>query len=180
MPRERQRPAKPIDPTHHPAGWLHSVPLPDAREGGDSTWELWQEASRQLEEAFAPTQPSDLAPLSVGTGTMEAAPASNLPLTVDVLMVVARRNNRVCPRPPLWTRLYHALDGGSYVDLPPPPVERSLWKKLSDLQKRLHLREYIEWTARHDKLPVISRFLQELAEEDWLHMGEAEAGTSLR
>jgi hypothetical protein len=175
MFRPRHRPAKP-----HPvddrevATWLDSLPVPEAREGGESTWALWHEAARQLDEAFAPTEPSMPAPLSAGAGTTDrnAAGSRGAPLTVDVLMVVARRNNRVCPRPAVWTRLYQALGGSRYVDLAPPPVEHWIWTKLSHLQKRLRFREHIEWAGQHGKLERLATLMESLAESDWLHMGE--------
>jgi hypothetical protein len=175
MPRHRPRPAKPIPNDHYIPTWLDSLPVPEVREGGESTWDLWHEAARQLDAAFAPTQPSDLAPLSVGTATADAPPAvsGRVPLTADALMVIARRNNRVCPQPPLWMQLHHVLEGSGYADLPPPPVERWIWSKLSDLQKRLRLREYIEWAERHGKLPLVKKFIEDLAEADWVHMGDA-------
>lgn len=166
--------AKPPGNEQYTATWLDSLPAPEVREGGESTWELWHEAERQLDAAFAPTEPSGHAPLSVGTGADAARvgrTAAN-ELSADTLMVVARWNNRVCPRPELWTELYHRLGGTSYVDLPPPPVDRWIWTKLSALQKRLCLRETIEWAERHGKLPQVAKFMESLAEVDWLHMGE--------
>jgi hypothetical protein len=175
MFRPRHRPAKP-DPVdrRETAPWPDSLPLAEAREGGESTWALWHEATHQLNRAFAPTEPSMPAPLSTGTLTKnaDAVGSSGAPLTADTYMVIARRNNRVCPQPALWTRLYHLLEGSGYVDLPPPPVEPWIWTKLSHLQKRLRFREHIEWAERHGKLEQVARFTAALAESDWLHMGE--------
>jgi hypothetical protein len=174
MFRPRHRPSKPAPPIHREvATWLNSLPVPEAREGGDSTWALWHEASRKLDEAFAETQPSAAAPLSADLGTDEspASPRQGA-LTADALMVVARRNNRVCPRPEHWLQLYHQLEGSGYVDLEPPPVGPWLWNKLSDLQKRLRFREHVEWAERHGKLEPVARFMAGLAEADWLHMGD--------
>lgn len=160
---------------HYPATWLDSLPVPEVKEGGESTWELWHEAERQLDAAFAPTEPSGHAPLSVGTATGQQQVARSDPggLTADALMVLARWNNRVCPQPGLWTQLYRALGGPDYVDLPPPPVDRWIWTKLSSLQKRLCLRETIEWAERHGKLPQVKKFMESLSEADWVHMGDS-------
>jgi hypothetical protein len=176
MFRPRHRPAKP-DPVdrRETATWPDSMPVPEAREGGESTWALWHEATHQLNQAFAPTEPSMPAPLSAGTlpKGADAAESSGAATTADALMVIARRNNRVCPRPALWTRLYRVLEGSGYVDLPPPPVEPWIWTKLSHLQKRLRFREHIEWAEQHGKLEQVARFAAGLAESDWLHIGEA-------
>jgi hypothetical protein len=164
---------RPPPPQHYPATWLDSLPLPEVKEGGESTWELWHEAARELEAAFAPTEPSAPAPLAASTRAAERPPARTPgPLGADTLMVVARRNNRVCPQPASWTQLYHALGGAGADDLPPPPVERWLWTKLSSLQKRLFFREYIEWAERHGKLGRVADFMDGLVESEWLHMGE--------
>lgn len=174
MRRNPNRPAKPVADDFHKATWLHSLPLPEVHEGGESSWELWHEAARQLETAFAPTQPSEPAPLSTGTPRGPAAREGGdvAPLSADALMLLARRYNRVCPRPLAWLQLYEAIDGSDYVDLPRPPVDPWLWGKLSDLQKRLRFRECIHWAEQHGKLPQVSRFMEQLAEADWLHMGE--------
>jgi hypothetical protein len=38
--------------------------------------------------------------------------------------------------------------------------------------KMLRLAEHIEWAAQHGALESVSRFLRELHEEDWFHIGE--------
>ena len=175
MARFRPGPSRPSSDRPSTSGWssaeddtwLLPLPVPDAREGGESTWALWHEAARELEEAFAPTQPSDQVPLST------AAPPREVPheahrLSSEGLMTIARRNNRVCPRPAAWHALYAQLEGERYVDLEPPPI--AIWTKLSDLQKRVRFKATIEWAERHGKLDVVAGFILELPEDDWLHM----------
>lgn len=152
--------------------WLTPLPVPDVREGGESTWEQWHEAARELDQAFAQTLPSEVAPLSSDSGSPEQPAHAAGPLTADALIAAARRHNRVCPQPPQWTRLYRLLQGDRYVDLPPPPVERGTWRQQSNLQKRLRFQEYVEWAERHGKLAHVEWFIDTLAEADWLHMGE--------
>lgn len=151
--------------------WLIPLPVPEAREGGESTWALWHEAERQLDEAFAPTLPPEQAP--VAPAVRKAEPSGPLPghETADDLMVIARRNNRVCPNPAQWSRLYQLLEGDRFIDLQPPPVDQWIWGKLSHLQKRMRFREHIEWAERHGRLGVVAGFVHSLAEADWLHMG---------
>jgi hypothetical protein len=153
--------------------WLNPLPAPEVEEGGESMLEAWHEAEREFDEAFAPTEPSAQAPLSVDTQDWRrAVPAREAGApSADALMLVARRNNRVCPQPRQWARLYQLLQGDHYPDLAPPPLERQLWSRLSSLQKRLALREQIEWADRRGKLAEIARFFQELDEGDWVHMG---------
>ena len=163
-PEERHAPSQPWD--WEKDTWLTPLPVPEAREGGQSTWDAWHEAARELDQAFAPTMPSEPAPLA------QPREAVQPPLSAEALMVEARRNNRVCPLPLPWSELYGLLEGSRYVDLPPPPVEQGIWRQLSDLQKRLRFREYVEWAERHRRLAEMQRFMHGLAEADWLHMGE--------
>jgi hypothetical protein len=153
------------------------LPLPDVTESGDSAWLLWEEASRKLEEAFAPTQPSDLSQLTTAwSGPRQGAEpstVSTLPCTVETLMERARRNNRCCPRPDAWRRLYLALGGRERSDLPPPPLHGQIWTVRSDLQKRLFFRDYLEWADRNGQMAQVVRFMDSLAESDWRHMGES-------
>lgn len=166
MPPKSDRKPEPRDDD----AWLMPIPVPDAREGGESTWALWHEAALQLDAAFAPTQPSGAMPLS------PAAPHSETPSrgqgwTADTVIALARKRNRVCPRPSAWTALYALLEGERYVDLQPPPVEPWIWSKLSALQKRMRLREHIEWAERHGRVEEVGNFLDQLPEDDWIYMG---------
>jgi hypothetical protein len=157
--------------------WVSRLPAPDAQEGGESAWQLWQEASLRLDLAFAPTEPSDLVALtSTGGGIPEVLPieARSHLLNANALMVIARRNNRVCPRAPHWSALYDLLEGERHKDLLAPPVQPWLWVHLSGLQKRLRFREHVEWAERHGRLGVVARFMGGLQEGDWVHMGESD------
>ncbi|MGV3570620.1 MAG: hypothetical protein ACO1PB_08470 [Ramlibacter sp.] len=152
--------------------WLQPLPAPDVREGGESTWEAWQEESRRMDLAFAETQPSDVMPLGADPATQPPAHRRGAPWAADDLLALARHDNRVCPRPFLWSALYVLLEGDRFADLRPPPVQAWEWAALSNLQRRLHLRDYIQWADRHAKLDVMGRFLASLTEPDWVHMGE--------
>ena len=154
--------------------WAPAMPLPEASEGGDSVWELWHDASRRLDLAFAPTEPSGLGQLNTTSGVGEAVATEERPrfLTVHSLMVVARRNNRVCPHPSHWIQLYELLGGEQDPNLPAPPLQPWLWPQLSGLQKRLRFREHVEWAERHGCLNRVAGFMNGLGEADWVHMGD--------
>lgn len=150
--------------------WLLPLPQPEVKEGGESGWALWHEAEREIDAAFGPTLPSDAMPLApLAPPPQERTEQGRL--SADELMVQARWRNRVCPKPAHWTDLYIRLGGRSSMDLPPPPVDW-MWGKLSAIQKRLFFREYLEWAERHHQLAEVALFMAQLAEEDWLHMGD--------
>ena len=74
-------------------------------------------------------------------------------------------------------RVGQALGAGPWLagrpaDLRPPPVQPWMWATLSNLQRRLHFREHIEWADRHGKLEVLANYVASFAEPDWVHMGE--------
>jgi hypothetical protein len=151
--------------------WLHSMPVPDAREGGESTWEAWEEESLRMDLAFAPTQPSENLPLADARGARAMQPRTGR-WTIEDVLLLARRNNRVCPRPALWAGLYLLLEGDRYADLQPPPTQPWIWNKLSSLQRRMSFREHVEWAERHGKLEEAARYLDSVSEADWVHIGE--------
>lgn len=157
------------------AHWPYTMPRPDVHEGGASLWEAWEQAVRETTHAFAPTQPSQAAPLAESARLPPAPPdlSTLRPLTAEAVMTAARYNNRVCPLPGPWSALYATLGGRRCEGLPPPPVEAALWAGLSPLHKRLHFRGTIVWAARHWRLKPLALFMSGLVESDWLHMGES-------
>jgi hypothetical protein len=150
--------------------WLRSVSTSEVREGGESLWEAWQDESRRMDLGFAQTQPSDLAPLTSESFSATPQPQSpGGPWTVDDVLALAGRNNRVCPRPALWFALYLLLEGARYTDLRRPPMHSSM---LSSMNRRLQFREHIKWADRHGKLEELAEYIASLAEPDWIHLGD--------
>jgi hypothetical protein len=94
---------------------------------------------------------------------------------VSELIAYCRENNRVCPMPQLWNKLYELLPdrkraGGGWE--PSLPLILAAWYEAPALSKMLRLTEHIEWSASHGKLEEVDLFLRELCEEDWHHIGE--------
>ena len=69
-------------------------------------------------------------------------------------------------------QLYLDLGGDQCPDLQVPPLQPWLWPNLSGLQKRLRFREHVEWAERNGRLPEVARFMAQMTEDDWVHMGE--------
>jgi hypothetical protein len=171
--------------TWHPGD---SIPAPEAEHRGtESGWALWNEVAQQHEKKFAPTAPmSNVGGMDThdrawaATQPAEAAAASGRragqPLiSLDAAMLVARRNNRVCPRPARWAEFSALLPVRKTVrgkQPPPQPVTGGAWAVTPSLTKRLCFREQIEWAERAGNLEAVMGFMQSLSEQEWLHMGE--------
>ena len=126
------------------------IPVPDAvHQDGDTAWALWNEVSAQHEARFAPTAPMTVPPTAPGALAPEArawamtqpaggraplrpaAPRAQSPFTLEAAMLVARRNNRVCPRPVRWAEFSAMLPPRKTArgqQKPPAPVIGAAWK----------------------------------------------------
>jgi hypothetical protein len=191
-----KNPKTPLAPARRPVSGLDlpyalgdKIPAPEAVErNGESVWALWSEANRKQDRGFADTAPAtNTHRLGEDPGWAKTQPASALkaprarkpeaqPLfTLDAAMLVARRNNRVCPRGARWEELHALLPGRRTprgVQAPPAPPTGPAWAKTPPLTKRLLFREQIEWAETQGVLENVMAFMQSMPETDWLHMGE--------
>lgn len=166
-----------------------AIPAPEAVEKhGDSAWQMFNELQQQHENRFAETAPAstyhrmnteDVAWAPTQPMTKPAPGAGKRPaeplFTLDAAMLVARRNNRVCPRPERWQELFALLAPRKTLrgmQHPPAPVIGAAWAVTPPLTKRLAFREHIEWAERQGVLENVMAFMQSMPETDWLHMGE--------
>ena len=131
----------------------------------DTSWAMFQALQGQQERGFEKTRP-----IALTTGAPVQAAQINA-ITVDDVLVEARRNNRVCPLPAIWQRLYAYLPNVG-PHLSPVPAGRGEWRDVSSLQKRARLREHIEWAASQGVLRQVHEALRKLPEERWHHIGE--------
>lgn len=168
-----------------------SIPAPEAlHRDGETGWALWQEAQQQVERRFAETapmtQPPGMSPEEVSWAATQpassvlapkkakAVPAQAL-FTLETAMLVARRNNRVCPRPERWDEFMALLPAKKSLrghQQPPAPPTGKAWSVTPALTKRLCFREQIEWAESAGALEAVMAFMQSMPEEEWLHMGE--------
>jgi hypothetical protein len=170
-----------------------SIPAAEAlHHDGDSGWALWTEIAQQHERRFAETvpvtQPPGMSPEEIGWAATQPAGGvlpARLPLprrsaekplfTLEGAMLVARRNNRVCPRPQRWDAFMQLLPPKKTLrgtQQPPAPATGAAWAVTPSLTKRLCFREQIEWAERAGALEAVMAFMQSMSEADWLHMGE--------
>ena len=167
------------------------IPVPEAiHSDGDSAWALWNQVNNQHEVRFADTAPLTHPP---GLPHDEIAWAPTLPASGrtplpakpvreaqplfnrDAVMLVARRNNRVCPRPQRWSEFTAMLPPRKTLRgfaQPPIPPLGAAWSVTPALTKRLCFREQVEWAERAGVLEGVMAFMQSMAEDEWLHMGE--------
>jgi hypothetical protein len=127
----------------------------------DTSWALFQALQNAQERGFGKTEPASLA-------SAQVAPRA---ASVDDVLAEARRNNRVCPKPLVWQRLYEWLPNKPQ-QLPAVPATRAEWEHVPALEKRSRLREHIEWAAMQGVLQKVYDALKVLPEERWHHMGE--------
>jgi hypothetical protein len=95
--------------------------------------------------------------------------------SAESLIAYSHENNRVCPLPPLWHQLWEMLPGREQVGAgwrPPLPLILAAWHDTPAILKMLRLAEHIQWAAEHGALEPVARFLRELPEADWHHLGE--------
>jgi hypothetical protein len=173
-----------------------SIPAPEAlHRDGESAWAMFNELSRQQEHKFAETAPMTMPPPQLTpderswASTQPAGAASDLaaamprkprrdsqPLyTLDSAMLMARRNNRVCPRPERWNELSKLLPTRRTLrgsQQAPAAATGAAWAATPSLTKRLCFRGQIEWAEREGALETIMTFMQSMSEDEWLHMGE--------
>jgi hypothetical protein len=180
-------------PKKHPTGgqeppndpYVRGDPIstPDAEERNtDSIWDLWHRTHKAHEAGFAETAPAagqasptrsfaPTQPIGIGRAPVPIPTRAPRPLTLQDAMVEARRNNRVCPKPPRWQELYALLPDRTATQ-PTPPLLGPAWHATPSLSKRMCLREQLAWAEAKGTLPEVLSFLKQLPEEDWHHMGE--------
>jgi hypothetical protein len=186
-----KKPARSSTALDHPWEAGDPIPAPEAVHGdGDTAWALWNEVSDQHERRFADTAPATRPP---GMSPDEAAwaatqPAGGLPakptkrakgsapiFTLESAMLVARRNNRVCPRPRRWDEFIGMLPARKTLrgsQQAPVAPTGAAWAVTPPLTKRLCFHQQIEWAERAGVIESAMAFMQSMAEEEWLHMGE--------
>jgi len=89
------------------------------------------------------------------------------------LISYINENNRVCPQPQLWNKLWEKLKdkervGGASWN-PPLPLILVAWWDSSDNSKKQRLIEHIEWAESKGQLDEIASYVYKLTEEEWHH-----------
>jgi hypothetical protein len=128
----------------------------------ETSWAMFQALQDEHERGFEKTEPARL------PTPAKATPAA---LTAEDVLQLARRNNRVCPKPLVWQRLFDWLPNKG-AQLPQVPATRAEWEQMPALEKSRRLREHIEWAAMQGVLQKVHDGLKALPEERWHHAAD--------
>lgn len=166
-------PTQPRDPIRHLMGDRATAPA--ALELDSPTaWAEFERLSKQPTQpddpAYAATEPAPIAP-AVREAPAPALTPLRAALTLQEVLVEARRYNRICPKPAAWQHLHDLLAGAGPLRRPvPQPLSGRAWQETGAMQKRMCLRDQIEWAEEHGRLPLVMDFFEGLGEGDWQHV----------
>ena len=88
------------------------------------------------------------------------------------LLNFCRENNRVCPNPIEWNKLWEALPGRKRVGSrwsPPLPLILAAWWEASDGEKCRRLEQQIRWAYEHQVFEKVDKIIRSLSEDQWYH-----------
>jgi len=165
------------------------IPVPEAVESdADTAWDTFSALQESQEAHFAETAPASIpmplpggdpryaktqpAPLKADAPRRAEPGTSRRDVTLDDAMQEARRNNRVCPKPAHWQRIYDTLPADGSSKRPSPPLTGAAWSATPSLSKRMSFRDHIEWADAHGALNSLVALMKQLQEDDWHHMGD--------
>lgn len=136
----------------------------------EETWREFQALQISREQQFQPTRPMpNLVRPRVATPARARADHATVEI-VEQALLVARGNNRVCPMPPQWKALFELMQSlAPSQSFPPVVIDGAAWNIVPAMQKRLRLREQVEWAGRLGVVKPVLAFLRGLPEDDWLH-----------
>jgi hypothetical protein len=133
-------------------------------------WEEFQALRTAQEKQFEPTRPSTI-PGPLSQRDSRAPPPAKPAISLDQAMAMARRNNRACPLPEHWTKLDAVLAQAPQLgSKPPAAIDGAAWRAVPSMQKRLRLKEQLEWSEKHGCLAAACELLLSLPEDGWLHL----------
>ncbi len=93
---------------------------------------------------------------------------------LEEMLDYCKQNDRICPLPTQWDRLYQLLPdkrrSGAGSE-PPLPLILAAWNEPA-MFKRLRLAEHVVWAESHGALDRVGKFLRNLSEDEWFHLGD--------
>jgi len=101
---------------------------------------------------------------------------ASVPDKVASLLALVQSDSRVCPLPHQWNALWKLLPGRVQLHAgwePALPLILAAWDETSAAEKRMRLREHIEYADAHGALDAVDTFLRSLKPDEWLVLEEA-------
>jgi len=92
---------------------------------------------------------------------------------LNTLIEYCNSNNRICPRPKFWDKLWNLLRNKKQVNSkwsPALPLILAAWNFTSNIEKKLRLKEHILWAEKNGQLDEIYDFIYSLNENEWYHL----------
>ena len=92
------------------------------------------------------------------------------------LMDFCTWNNRVCPHPLEWDRLWRILRDHKQEHArwnPPRPLILAAWWETTVREKRECLQQHIRWAYEHELFDTVNRFIRTLTEDQWFHKSKS-------
>jgi len=89
---------------------------------------------------------------------------------LSALLAYVVEEQRVCPQPHIWNRLFNLLPEKRRVGNgwePPLPLILAAWDNTSDHEKRERFHLHIRWAADHGALEQVNRFVRGIPAEQW-------------
>src|SRR5262245_10111013 len=93
------------------------------------------------------------------------------------VLVYIQFNERVCPNPQRWNKLWEMLPDRHRIDAgwePPLPLFLAAWWHTPMLAKMSRLRQHLRYAERHGVLDRVDAFLRVLPESEWAHASDFE------
>jgi len=136
-----------------------------------------EEGINLLKENLAKINSNDIKPEFIGYLTQfQEFINKEIGTEKDKLINYISQNNRICPQPQVWNKLWEKLKDkervGSAGWSPPVPLILAAWWDSSDNSKRQRLIEHINWAEKKNQLDEIASYLYKLNEEEWYHKND--------
>ena len=94
---------------------------------------------------------------------------------LEELLKYCRENNRVCPQPMIWDRIWRMLPNRKEVGSgwnPPLPLILAAWWEASDQEKIQRFEQHIRWAFQHGVISEVEKAIRGLSEDQWYHSGD--------
>lgn len=91
-------------------------------------------------------------------------------MTFDELIAEVGRDDRICPQPQVWNRLWEMLPDRRQVGAgwePPLPLILAAWWRTSDDEKQQRFHDHLRWASDHGAFGDIEQFISSLKPDDW-------------